>query len=493
MSVQTKPTQTVLITRIYSNDVLQMMVQEKGLCWPEQVLKHFLLLAPGLTQTEDDIKIMLDSLVAGGCVAKIRNSYQCQVPLAIQLDRRFNERDFAFFKESLSHNPDWKLGDTAPADAVITVLARCSLSPEDPYKFNDEELFVLMWHLGYHITWKGLVNTIQALNQKGVIVEDDESGRFHIMPLKTPPKRKDTTAMTISTIKPISVAQGPQVKIDSAVLRQVATKYLDGENFDAARITSECQGLLATVMMNSVYLGKRLCAMKEVLGYGNFMTWLANDSGLPIDQRMANHYIALGVAVTERPELARLANMGISKASLFLSLPDAQLEEMATLGTLEGQPLDELETKTRKELIAHMRTLKKHVTEAKGEKEKAVEEIYMLRELLTEAQAKVGEQSLKKPSEIEQGLLSDMDAFQRLVAAKLNYYKVVDTTKLSDDTQLRLKALGEYVSNAADCMVLVLREKMSSSPTLSRHGAVTGMDWNELEERQKQTATYWND
>ena len=165
---------------------------------------------------------------------------------------------------------------------------------------------------------------------------------------------------------------------------------------------------------------------------------------------------------------------------------------MATKGTLDGQPLDELETKTRKDLLAYIRTMKKQVTEAKEVKEKAIEEVESMRVLLDDAKQKLGEAVMRTPAQVDQDLRADMAKFQGMVSAKLNYYKALNPSKLEQDTLLMLLALGDFVSNSAEAMVLTHREKMGDIPALSRHGGVTGQEWNDLEARQKANG-YWQD
>lgn len=491
--MSTAPTQTVLLGKIYSFDVLQMLVREDGLVSAETLLQRFATIAPTAAVDIPIITNALNTLVAGGVVAKVNQKYCFQLPMDLQTDRRFNDKEWQRFTAALDKRPDWNIDNTPPVVAVMDVLSEVSLDLTDPRHFKDEEIFVLMWLVEYRITWKGLMAALNQLIKEKALIEVPETGCFHLPAKAATPKRKESTAMAITKIQPLAVAQGPQLKIDTALMRTVSDTYLEGDTFDLPRINAECKGLLANVMLNTIQLGRRLCAVKAVLGHGPFMEWLANESGLPMDQRNANRYMAIGQAVTERPELARLGTMGVSKACLLLSMPEEQVEEMASKGTVNGQPLDELEAMTRKELLLKLRTMRKQLTETKQDREATVEELHHTRVELHEAKAALGDLALKKPSQIEQELQTDMDAFKRLVSAKLNYYKAIDTSKISDDTQLQLKALGEYVGNAADAMVLTLREKMSSSPTLSRHGQVTGMDWQELEERQKQVASYWHD
>ena len=157
--------------------------------------------------------------------------------------------------------------------------------------------------------------------------------------------------------------------VTRAANEKFAQRYLDGHDYDLGSITAEIKVHLGHVVYGYIEVGRRLLAVKEVEGHGKFISWLKKHFDL--SPRQAQNFMLVADKLAQRPELASLANGGISKALVLLDMPEEYNKEYIKEGTIGGKPLDEYHTMTREELTAEVKRLKGDTDKIVAEETKA--------------------------------------------------------------------------------------------------------------------------
>ena len=156
--------------------------------------------------------------------------------------------------------------------------------------------------------------------------------------------------------------------------RQVALKaverYLDGQEYDLVRLTAEVKAHYNTMASAYVEVGKRLLIIKKVEGHGKFTRWL--DDNFPSTDRHARRLMEFASKLEERPEFTPLAKTGMSAAWKLIGLAEDHLDEIQGDGTLDGTPLGEYPTMSRKELAEKIKKLESKQEKITAEETKAL-------------------------------------------------------------------------------------------------------------------------
>lgn len=179
--------------------------------------------------------------------------------------------------------------------------------------------------------------------------------------------------------------------VEPEAMRSLEKTFLGGQHFNLDRVTEECRYWETVHVSSALELGRRLYVVKQVLPKKGFTAWLEGVSGLRIGYDMAYRYMRLAKAVAERGGLKLLADAPIGHAVALLSLPENYLDEMAESGTLDGVPVSELKSTTRKDLLARINQLKKQGEAKDAALTKAREEAEAQKEIAQHFKAKVGE------------------------------------------------------------------------------------------------------
>jgi hypothetical protein len=141
--------------------------------------------------------------------------------------------------------------------------------------------------------------------------------------------------------------------------RQAALKavepYLDGQEYDLVRLTAEVKAYHNTMVSAYLEVGKRLLIIKKVEGHGKFARWL--DDNFPSTDRHARRLMEIANKLEERPEFIPLAKTGLSAAKRLIGLAEDRFDEIQKDGTLDGTPLGEYPTMSRKELAEKIKKL----------------------------------------------------------------------------------------------------------------------------------------
>lgn len=167
-----------------------------------------------------------------------------------------------------------------------------------------------------------------------------------------------------------AIEQSEEAKLSRDVNIKIAEKYLDGQGYNLERITAEVRVYFEHMAQNYVAVGRRLLAVKQVEGHGNYLKWL--EGNFPADPRTAQRYAKVALALEQRPDLAPIARAGMSKALALLELPEEYLEEAQREGTFDGKSIDEFQTMSHKEIVAEVKRLKKNQEKIIAEETKAL-------------------------------------------------------------------------------------------------------------------------
>ncbi len=152
------------------------------------------------------------------------------------------------------------------------------------------------------------------------------------------------------------IEQAEEHSLIRAGTAKIVECYLDGKEYDLERITMEVRYCFERMANDYLTAGRLLLAVKKVEGHGNYLQWL--EANFPLSPRTAQKFTRVAEAIQQRPDLARLATGGVSKALILLDLPDEYIDEAEQLGTIDGTPVDEFHTMTRRELEEEARRLK---------------------------------------------------------------------------------------------------------------------------------------
>lgn len=168
-----------------------------------------------------------------------------------------------------------------------------------------------------------------------------------------------------------AIEQSEEARLDREMNIKIAEKYLDGQEYDLDRITAEVRVYFERMIQDYVAVGRRLLAVKQVEGHGNYLKWL--EGNFQLSTRTAQRYARIAFALEQRPDLAPIAKAGVSKAIALLELPEEYLDEAQREGTLDGKPLDEFQAMSKREIIAEVKRLKRNQEKIITEGNKALE------------------------------------------------------------------------------------------------------------------------
>lgn len=139
--------------------------------------------------------------------------------------------------------------------------------------------------------------------------------------------------------------------------------YLEGREYDRKTFVDEARFYLTQSVLGAIEAGKRLVAIREAEGHGDFCKILEEDLGIPT--RTAYRMMKLAERTKFLPTLAKMKRL--SAAYEISELSEEDLKEMEETGLLDGTPVDELDRMTVRELRDLCRKLKKQ--SAKGEEQ----------------------------------------------------------------------------------------------------------------------------
>ncbi|KKM67996.1 hypothetical protein LCGC14_1465560 [marine sediment metagenome] len=154
-----------------------------------------------------------------------------------------------------------------------------------------------------------------------------------------------------------------QAKVEDSKAEAALAPYLDGREYDRETFIREARFFLGQALEGAIEAGKRLVALREVEGYGDFCKILEKDIGIPT--ATAYRMMKLAERAPLFPTLGKVKRL--STAYQLIELSDEDLEEMEQTGLLDGKPIDELDRMTVRELREACRKLKKENT--KGEEQ----------------------------------------------------------------------------------------------------------------------------
>lgn len=133
---------------------------------------------------------------------------------------------------------------------------------------------------------------------------------------------------------------------------KIANKYLAGQKYDLQRLTAEIQVQVGFITTAYVEIGRKLLSIKAAEGHGKFGKWL--EENFPLSPRQARNFMKVALKLEREPELRPLARGGIAKALCLLDLPEDDLEEFKEEGTIYGNPVEDWQLKSSKELAADL-------------------------------------------------------------------------------------------------------------------------------------------
>lgn len=303
----------------------------------------------------------------------------------------------------------------------------------------------------------------------------------------------EISAQTTAITTAITLVNEPSTALEPAKLKEISKRWLDGADFDLTRIRVECQALTANVMTSMIELGKRLCAVNEALNTAQFSAWMETESGLPFGQREAYKYMGVARATLERPELRKLTLTDTTKAAALLSLPDEQLDELAKSGTVNGTTLDEFQTMTRKELMAHVRSLKRQATEQKDNLKTQAEQLGQVRQQLADAERKVGQVLLNPVAAkkaVDDAVARNLEDFQKVLGNQLRTFDNLDVSQLNPELQIQLVKWLEWLGYRVERSRILVAEKLSEAGFSEL--ADGGMAYEQNEQRRARFEDQWS-
>jgi hypothetical protein len=168
-----------------------------------------------------------------------------------------------------------------------------------------------------------------------------------------------------------AIEQSEEDRLDREMNIRIAERLLDGHEYNLERITAEVGVYIERMSQDYVAVGRRLLAVKQVEGFGNYMKWL--EGNFQLSTRTAQKYAQVALALEQRPDLAPIAKSGVSKALALLELPEEYLDEAQQEGTLAGKPLDEFQAMSHREIVAEVKRLKRNQEKIIAEGNKALE------------------------------------------------------------------------------------------------------------------------
>ena len=98
---------------------------------------------------------------------------------------------------------------------------------------------------------------------------------------------------------------------------------------------------------NTIEIGKRLIAAKEIVGYGNFGKWLEENFNLK--QRMANNFMECARRFSNSQSIA---NLNPTQMFQLLALPKEETEKFIAKKAAEGTSVEEMTVKNLREEVA---------------------------------------------------------------------------------------------------------------------------------------------
>lgn len=138
-------------------------------------------------------------------------------------------------------------------------------------------------------------------------------------------------------------------------------------------VAAEIRTFTASMLVNILEIGRRLCEAKEMVPYGQFGTWVEENTGY--SRSTANNFMRLfqeygntqgSLFGAEIEDVQTFGKLSYTKALALLQLPAAEREEFVAENPVESMSTRELEQAIRERDEAIRRA-----EEAEGEKNKA--------------------------------------------------------------------------------------------------------------------------
>lgn len=133
--------------------------------------------------------------------------------------------------------------------------------------------------------------------------------------------------------------------------------YAEGKKFDLERITFEVRFLAVVNTQAVIELGKRFIWVKEELKQGEFLKWLEE---VGFARRTASRYMMIADRLANS-KWATVAHLPLSKVYALLGLPDEDLEEFESRGSILGKSRDEIEQMSATELREKVRRQREQI------------------------------------------------------------------------------------------------------------------------------------
>lgn len=166
------------------------------------------------------------------------------------------------------------------------------------------------------------------------------------------------------------IDQAEKAAADREFGLETAKRYLDGQEYDLARITDRIHDHIDHITLGFIQVGRLLLAVKAVEGHGKFTQWI--EENFQFGQRTAQYFMFVAQKLERRPELASFAKGGVKKAVALLELPEDYHEEYLDQGVINGKPLDNYLHMTARELREEVKKLKNNQEKIIAEETKAL-------------------------------------------------------------------------------------------------------------------------
>ncbi|MBI4714415.1 MAG: DUF3102 domain-containing protein [Nitrospirae bacterium] len=218
--------------------------------------------------------------------------------------------------------------------------------------------------------------------------------------------------------------------------------YLGGLPYDRNRVVQEIRFYLNRSCQDMIEAGKRLIAIKEKEGWGNWIKVVENEIG--VSRWTASRFMAIGKKfemVHGVHHLTVTFEKGVGKLYALLDVPDEELQEFEKTGELRGMTVDEIDRMSVKDLRDKLRRRDKQIDQGKLQLQEVEAKIKDLEEHLAKKEPLFSSDEERDMAFLQEAQLTFVRSIVQL--------QRVDVVKVSPKIRFEVWTLSQYFAKLA--------------------------------------------